>query len=126
MKDAVKDAGSTIKDKVSGAADDAEDAAKSTSAYLVLRYGCSFVRVHRVLLFATRSVSAYASFAFGAGNKAQNAADDIGGKAKSAGKDLKGDAENAADKAGSKAESAKVGRCSTHWSTPMPVDVQLK
>ena len=46
---------------------------------------------------------------YGAGNKAQNAADDIGGKAKSAGKDLKGDAENAADKAGSKAESAKVG-----------------
>ena len=43
-----------------------------------------------------------------AGNKAQNAADDLGSKAKSAGKDIKGDAEKAADKAGSKAESAKV------------------
>ncbi len=40
MKDAVKDAGSTIKDKVSGAADDAEDAAKSTSAHLAL---CCFM-----------------------------------------------------------------------------------
>ena len=34
VKDTLKDAGSTIKDKVSGAADDAEDAAKSGSAYL--------------------------------------------------------------------------------------------
>ena len=38
VKDAVKDAGSTIKDKVSGAADDAEDAAKSTSAYLAFYF----------------------------------------------------------------------------------------
>ena len=45
-----------------------------------------------------------------AANKAGDAADDIGGKAKSAYKDVKGDAENAADKAGSKAESAKVRR----------------
>ena len=60
-----------------------------------------------------------------AGNKAQNAADDIGSKAKSAGKDLKGDAEKAADKAGSKAESAKVCMLS-HFVPPSTLIVMTR
>ena len=62
VKDTLKDAGSNIKDKVSGAADDAEDAAKSGSAYLAIFFFCSCAcYIHRrAIIRCARCYSAHA------------------------------------------------------------------